>query len=133
MQEVDGERAPVLACGASIATEETRTSGKVVATTIFNCHRAPKAKQTVLAEGKNPIRSKKDANCTFGLKVTAYSDQPDSVLVEELYGHVGHTPGHGEDLQWAKLNEEVEKKAGEVSIEWLCLTVHCCFGCTSIN
>lgn len=95
------------------------TSG-LLGSLILRCHRAPAEKPSVLPAGQNPIRSKKDAQCNFGLNILVQHEAPELAVITELNGHVGHTPGDSEDLQWLPLDSDIAKTAAEVRSYFFC-------------
>ena len=72
----------------------------VLATATLKCHRASKEKPGYTQEGKVQVRSKKDADCPFTIKLVVYADEPDFVYITEHNGHMGHEPGSAEDTTW---------------------------------
>lgn len=45
-----------------------------------------------------------------------YEDELDQVYIYEHHGHMGHTPGSAEDMQYLVIDEEFEEQVLEVRI-----------------
>ena len=92
---------------------------KVVSRLFRKCHRCSKEKKSQAVSGpvmKKQKRSRKDAQCPFVREYVVYEDEVDQVYIYEHIGHMGHTPGSAEDMQYLVIDEEFEEQVLEVRI-----------------
>jgi len=99
--------------GVVVVPEADAVAGRadVLNSLILRCHRAP---PKVVSGADNQIRSKKNAHCPFRVRIEVRKSDPTMAVITEHRGHMGHTPGEGEDWQWTGMPGELLAPATEL-------------------